>query len=215
VRLVAFSVLPVLLAALHVRLDTGAKDRLRKAEVRLPHERRHVPASATDDTETAFRHSGAQPSAQNAAVKWELRPATDDDRPFLFDLMKASYSDHVVATWGSWDEPDQQRRFADRFARGVDRVILVEGERVGVLAVEEKRGELFLANIEIAPGWRGKGLGTAILRSVLDRARADGLAVTLQVLKVNRRAASLYKREGFEFVGETATHRLMRWSPAQ
>lgn len=35
VRLVAFSVLPVLLAALHVRLDTGAKDRLRKAEVYL------------------------------------------------------------------------------------------------------------------------------------------------------------------------------------
>jgi len=35
VRLVAFSVLPVLLATLHVRLDTGANDRLRKAEVYL------------------------------------------------------------------------------------------------------------------------------------------------------------------------------------
>ncbi|MGZ8693656.1 MAG: DUF6790 family protein [Gaiellaceae bacterium] len=35
VRVVAFSGLPVLLAALHVRLDAGAKDRLRKAEVYL------------------------------------------------------------------------------------------------------------------------------------------------------------------------------------
>lgn len=35
VRVVAFSVLPVLLAALHVRLDPGAEDRLRKAEVYL------------------------------------------------------------------------------------------------------------------------------------------------------------------------------------
>ncbi|MGZ8697909.1 MAG: DUF6790 family protein [Gaiellaceae bacterium] len=35
VRVVAFSVLPVLLAALHVRLDTGATDRFRKAEVYL------------------------------------------------------------------------------------------------------------------------------------------------------------------------------------
>ena len=34
-RLVAFSVLPVLLAALHVRLDKGAADRLWKAEVYL------------------------------------------------------------------------------------------------------------------------------------------------------------------------------------
>ncbi len=35
VRVFAFSVLPVLLAALHVRLDTSAKDRLWKAEVYL------------------------------------------------------------------------------------------------------------------------------------------------------------------------------------
>ena len=34
-RLVAFSVLPVLLATRHVRLDAGAKDRFRKAEVYL------------------------------------------------------------------------------------------------------------------------------------------------------------------------------------
>ena len=34
-RIAAFAVLPVLLAALHVRLDTGAKDRLWKAEVYL------------------------------------------------------------------------------------------------------------------------------------------------------------------------------------
>jgi hypothetical protein len=35
VRIAAFSVLPLLLAALQVRLDAGAKDRLRKAEVYL------------------------------------------------------------------------------------------------------------------------------------------------------------------------------------
>ena len=35
VRVFAFSVLPVLLAALHVRLDTSAKDRHRKVEVYL------------------------------------------------------------------------------------------------------------------------------------------------------------------------------------
>ena len=34
-RVFAFSVLPVLLAALHVRLDTSAKDRHRKVEVYL------------------------------------------------------------------------------------------------------------------------------------------------------------------------------------
>jgi ribosomal protein S18 acetylase RimI-like enzyme len=147
----------------------------------------------------------------SASVSWELREVTDDDHDFLFDVMKASYFDHVVATWGSWDEEDQRRRFQRRFASGNDRIILVDGERVGVLAVEERPTELFLANIEIVPPWRGKGLGTAILRSLIARGRGRRLPVTLQVLKVNRRALALYEREGFKHVGETPTHYLMRW----
>jgi ribosomal protein S18 acetylase RimI-like enzyme len=145
-------------------------------------------------------------------VWWELREVTNDDHAFLFDLMKASYFDHVVATWGSWDEEDQRRRFQTRFASGNDRVVLVDGERVGLVAVEERSTELFLANIEIVPAWRGKGLGTAILRSVIARGRERGLPVTLQVLRVNCRATALYEREGFEYVGETPTHYLMRWA---
>jgi ribosomal protein S18 acetylase RimI-like enzyme len=88
---------------------------------------------------------------------------------------------------------------------------LVDGKRVGLLAVEERPTELFLANIEIVPPWRGKGLGTAILRSLIARGRERRLPITLQVLKVNCRAVTLYEREGFKHVGETSTHYLMRW----
>jgi ribosomal protein S18 acetylase RimI-like enzyme len=141
---------------------------------------------------------------------------TDDDREFLFDLMKASYFDHVVATWGAWDEKDQRQRFEDRFGRsGNERIILVDRERVGLLAVEQRPTEFFLVNIEIVPSWRGKGLGTAILQWVIASASAKGLPVTLQSLKVNLRATSLYEREGFEFVGETQTHWLMRRGAAE
>lgn len=126
--------------------------------------------------------------------------------------MKSSYFDHVVATWGSWDEEDQRRRFKSRFASGNDRIIMVDGERVGAIAIDESPTELFLANVEIVPPWRGKGLGTAILRSLIARARARRLPVTLQVLKANQRAVALYEREGFQHVGETPTHYLMRWA---
>jgi hypothetical protein len=92
-----------------------------------------------------------------SSVRWELRSVTDDDREFLFDLMKDSYFAHVVATWGAWDEEDQRRRFEGRFESGDQRIILVDGERVGLLAVELPT-ELFLANIEsprvgVAEGW--------------------------------------------------------------
>ncbi|HYD84131.1 MAG TPA: GNAT family N-acetyltransferase, partial [Opitutus sp.] len=70
--------------------------------------------------------------------------------------------------------------------------------------------ELFLANIQIHPAFQGNGLGSAVVRNVLESAAALQLSVRLQVLKVNTRARDLYLRLGFTIYQETLTHFLMR-----
>jgi GNAT superfamily N-acetyltransferase len=53
----------------------------------------------------------------------------------------------------------------------------------------------------VVASWRGRGVGRALLRSVLDAARAAGLtAVSLSVERENL-AARLYAAEGFRTVG--------------
>lgn len=54
----------------------------------------------------------------------------------------------------------------------------------------------------IIDGFRGQGIGTALLRATLERARERGLTrVELTVRQDNRRAIALYRKFGFMFEG--------------
>jgi ribosomal protein S18 acetylase RimI-like enzyme len=66
--------------------------------------------------------------------------------------------------------------------------------------VDERTPELAIA---VVPNARGRGIGEALLRALLEHARGDGFrAISLSVDPENRRALELYERLGFERVGE-------------
>ena len=140
-----------------------------------------------------------------------LRQATEADYAFLYSLHTATMKEYVAQTWG-WDETIQQAMFRDKFDPGRSHIVEVNGRSVGVLSVERRPLTLFLANLQILPEAQGRGLGTAIIGTLLAQASASGTSVTLQVLKVNP-ARHLYERLGFVIVGETTTHYLMSITP--
>jgi ribosomal protein S18 acetylase RimI-like enzyme len=84
-------------------------------------------------------------------------------------------------------------------------VVVVAGNAVGLLRLDRRKDELFLASVELAPEAQRRGLGAEIVRSVLEEAAQRGVPVRLQVLRHNP-ARRLYERLGFHVVGETATH---------
>jgi putative hydrolase of the HAD superfamily len=142
---------------------------------------------------------------------YELRAATDADYRFLYDLHVATLRAYVEQTWG-WDEAYQKAYFQEHFEPARRRVIVVDGQDVGVLQVKRTEAEVVLQNIRIAPAWQRRGLGTAIIQDILAQAQRDGLPVALRVLKVNP-AKRLYERLGFVVIGETPTHYKMRAEP--
>ena len=140
---------------------------------------------------------------------WSLRPSTDADFEWAFRLHKAALGDYVAQTWG-WDDAAQRRIFADTFRGFGRRVIQVAGQDVGVLVVDERSGEVFLALLELLPAWQGHGLGTDIIRWLLREAAGSGRRLSLHVLRANHRAAALYAREGLRVVGSDDFKLLMR-----
>jgi len=142
-------------------------------------------------------------------VPFELRPATAGDRDRLYALHRAAMRDVVDRTWG-WDEPWQHAHFNARFDPAAFSLIVAGGREVGALCVQERAGELYVADVQIAPAEQGRGLGTAVLLGVIARAATTGAAVTLQVLKANVRAQRLYERLGFYVTGEVDVHVRMR-----
>jgi ribosomal protein S18 acetylase RimI-like enzyme len=143
-----------------------------------------------------------------------LRQATWQDADSLYRLHRAALKVYVEQTYGPWDDEWQQRRFAQHYRPSECQIITLRGQDVGVVRAAEGDAEVCLGVIEILPQFQGRGIGTSVIQSVLDKAHGKGKPVTLQVFKVNP-ARRLYTRLGFDTVGETETHYQMRALPPE
>ena len=141
-----------------------------------------------------------------------LRPATEDDDEFLYQLHRRTLGDVIQRTWNtSWDD-DVQRDFHRKwFDPDRIEIVLIDDERAGVVDGHfDDEGNYYLGRIEIAPEFQNRGLGTELIHSLIDRARANGAgAVELHVLELNR-ARKLYERLGFRAIAEEPPKRRMR-----
>lgn len=132
---------------------------------------------------------------------YTVRQAVEADYDFLYELHKAAMREYVEATWG-WQEAWQQEYFAKKWDPRPRQIIQVRGRDAGVVVVETRQGEYYLALIELLPEFQGMGVGTAVLADFLHEAEARGLPATLHVLKTNGRARQFYERLGFAIVAD-------------
>lgn len=141
---------------------------------------------------------------------YRLRRVTEEDKPWLFELKVDAYRDVVERQFGSWDESLQRRIFEASWKPLSSRIISVDGTDVGLLVVEDREEELWLAEIQLGRSARGRGLGSRIIQDLLDRARAGGKPLRLNVLRENYGARRLYQSLGFSEIGATDAHYVMQ-----
>lgn len=124
-----------------------------------------------------------------------LRPTTSADSEYCFQLHKAAMGAYITAIWG-WDEQIQRDFHARAFAPDRWQMITTDGTDAGMLHVEHRPTEIYLARIELHPDHQGRGIGSQLIRSLLHQARRQGRDLTLDVLVVNQQAQALYRRLG-------------------
>jgi len=75
-----------------------------------------------------------------------------------------------------------------------------------MVGVEDGPEALTVTDLAFLTECRGRGLGSAALRRVLDAADARGLPVRLHVAAQNLGAQRLYVRAGFRTIGDDGVH---------
>ena len=122
------------------------------------------------------------------------QPATETDRLFLANLFLRAMRTSIEACRGYWDEGKEREQFFEQLQLSETRVIQSDGNGVGffMAAACENDNDINLHTLCIAPEHQGRGFGTAILRTLLDDARARKQSVVLSVLKTNSAARSFY-----------------------
>lgn len=147
-----------------------------------------------------------------------LRPELDSDIPFLMQLY-ASTREAELAPVG-WSAEEKRAFLAQQFAaqrhhyRSMLRactfeVIEQDGIPAGRLYLEEHDSQIHVVDIVLAAAWRGQGVGTAILRALIDHAAKRGRGVGIFVEKFNP-ALRLYRRLGFVEIDDTGVYLEMK-----
>ena len=138
-----------------------------------------------------------------------LRRAGATDHDFLYVLHCVTMRDAIEATWG-WDEDWQRRDFVRRVTDYEVAIIEGGGAVYGGLVTEWLPDSLYVHELQLLPEHQGRGIGSHVLREVIERAAQIGLPVTLSVLEVNPRARKFYERLGFETTANEAPFVRMR-----
>jgi ribosomal protein S18 acetylase RimI-like enzyme len=76
------------------------------------------------------------------------------------------------------------------------------GELTGTSWMSTDGRRIYLHHFGIRPDYQGKGLSKPLLEKSLDFARSTGLQIKLEVHKDNIKAAGLYEKYGFKYLGD-------------
>ncbi len=141
------------------------------------------------------------------------RVATEADTDLARQIHHAAYHDVVVRQFGNWDEKLQDNFFNDDWEPAAHDIILADGEICGYTRIRREADHIFIAELVLLPKFQGKGIGTYILKEVIEEGRKKSLPIRLGVFKENK-AQALYRKLGFKDVGLTDTQFEMEWKAA-
>lgn len=150
-----------------------------------------------------------------------LRPVRESDRGFLLRLYASTREEELrLVDW----PPEQRAAFLEQQFTAQDRhyreryegasldVVEIGGEPAGRLYVARWPREIRIMDVALLPEFRGRGLGTRLLRRLLDEAESARLPVSIHVERQNP-ALTLYRRLGFRLREDKGVYLLLERLP--
>ena len=140
-----------------------------------------------------------------------LREAVAADADFVYRVVETTMRAYVEQVWGSFSEETNRENISKSIASRIYSIIEADGRDIGVFAVEREETHIQLAQSFLLPSHQNRGIGTTLVRALIDEARAAGKPLRLRVLSVNP-ARRLYEREGFRVTSTTPERYYMEFA---
>jgi ribosomal protein S18 acetylase RimI-like enzyme len=149
-----------------------------------------------------------------------LRPVTPGDEEFLYQVYASTRAGEMVLVDWTPEQKDaflrmqfraQSQYYREHYVGASFQMILLGDGPVGRLYVARWEREIRIMDIALLPEYCGRGIGSALLRTLLAEGQATGRRVSIHV-ECNNPALRLYTRLGFRHVGDHGIYYLMEWS---
>lgn len=150
-----------------------------------------------------------------------LRPASEEDEPFLYRVYASTREDELSAV--PWDDRQkeeflrfqyraQNTHYKQHYTGAAFDVILVDGRAAGRLYVARWPDQIRIIDIALLTEYRRQGIGAQLLEDLIEEAGRKGLPVGIHV-EINNPALRLYERLGFRILNENGPYYLMERPP--
>jgi RimJ/RimL family protein N-acetyltransferase len=148
-----------------------------------------------------------------------LRPERDDDREFLYQLFCDSRQPEfalvlpppVFQQVMAHQFHAQTVSYRSQFPQARFDIIELEGRPIGRIVIDRPDTMLHIVDQAIVPALRRRGIGTAIMRALMDEAAAAELPVRLEVASDNDPSYRLYQRLGFAAIETVPLYMRLEW----
>jgi ribosomal protein S18 acetylase RimI-like enzyme len=151
-----------------------------------------------------------------------LRPEREDDHDFRFRLFCDSRQPEfaLLLAPAAFEQimrlqfRAQTMSYRAEFPGARFDIIELSGSSIGRIVVDRPGTMLHIVDQAIVPELRNRGIGTAIMRALMDEARAARLPVRLEVASDNDPSIRLYLRLGFVPIERLPLYVQMQWHPS-
>ncbi len=155
--------------------------------------------------------------------EYSLRPVTPEDKALLRTIFASSWN----RAFGQLALPaeskelvlhqqfeSQHQSYFSQYPNAHYDLIYCGENPAGRLYVDRGAESIDLIDITLLPDFRGRGIGSEIIRDLLVEAREVRKPVTLHVEHWNFAAHRLYQRLGFSDLVDIGSHWKMKWTPS-
>jgi len=152
-----------------------------------------------------------------------LRPVTESDEEFLLAVYASTRAEEMERVPWTAEQKDafvrmqfaaQKSHYAAEYPRASHDVICVDGTPVGRIYLDRDAGKLHILDITVLPQRRNAGIGSFLLRQLLQEAAGSSKPVNIYVENFNP-SLRLFKRLGFQVAEENGFQLLLKWHSAK
>jgi len=108
----------------------------------------------------------------------KLIPADETHKEFSYQVKKAAEGEYITQMFG-WDESKQRDFHVRAWQRHKPDIITYDGKPIGTIATIESEDCIEIGQFFILPDYQNMGIGTDLLKSILDKTDQLGRITTL------------------------------------
>ena len=149
-----------------------------------------------------------------------LRPAGPDDYEFLVEVYGSTRAEELALVPWNDEQRDafirsqfnaQQEHYLKTYPGATHDIIVSNGRPVGRLYVARLDHEIRIIDITLLPAERNVGIGSYLIKQLLDDAKQTGKIARIYVEEFNP-SLRLFQRLGFSPSEQHGIHLLLQWS---